>query len=318
MGHFLARQLAGHHIPAKWWYEEEAGNPLVVFHDFASLRRILDDLASGNQRRVVSAVLERWREFAEAQQVSDTVTLLDGCLFGYLTWSLFPTDVPEAEIRAYLTEVEDIITPLEPCLIYFRQEDVGASLRRVLDRRGRVIEDRYIEMATTSRYGRRHGLRGFDGLVRFWTAYRDLTDGAFTDIAFAKLAVETDAGVWLAYRRRVLDFLGLPPASEETASPEALERFVGAYRYLDEGGAGLCTVTLEDGALYLDGAPQVWPHTRLLPKAGGRFDIESLPFEATFSADASGAITGMSISGPETAFRTVDQVLAKERPAADH
>ena len=77
-------------------------------------------------RAVIAAALRQWRRFAALVGAGDEIVVIDGCFFGYLTWSLFPLDVSEAEILADLAEVERIVAPLNPALIAFRQADVAA------------------------------------------------------------------------------------------------------------------------------------------------------------------------------------------------
>jgi hypothetical protein len=81
-------------------------------------------------------------------------------MFGYLTWSLFPAWASKSEIAAYAAEVDRIISPLQPSLIYFYQEDIPASLKRICDRRGGDTDDRFIRQAADSKYGRQRGLNG--------------------------------------------------------------------------------------------------------------------------------------------------------------
>src|SRR5262245_7497728 len=94
---WLAGRLGG-----RWWYEEEAGHPIYVFDDAASLRRTVDDLAAGRHRSVVEAALAKWSAFAPRQR---RPLVLDGCLFGYLTWSLFWADAPDDEVADYVSAV---------------------------------------------------------------------------------------------------------------------------------------------------------------------------------------------------------------------
>ena len=316
-GQFLARHLADRGISARWWYEEEAGHPVWLFDDRDSLQHLLDRLSGGDVSGVVSDALDRWRQFAQAQQGADAVALLDSSFLGYLTWTLFPADVPAAEIRAYLAEVERIVSPLDPCLVYFRQRDVGASLRRLLDRRGGGIESFYIARVAESAYGRRNGLHGFDGLAAFWTAYREFADDAVAAAGFPTLVIETDAGDWMTYQHRLLAFLEMPHAAADIGSPGDLARFVGIYRERESGDDGACEIRIEDGSLYLIDMPHVWPRTRLLPKTHDTFDVESFPYETTFTSDAAGKVTTMAITGPPTAFRQVNQVFHKAPRGAE-
>jgi thymidylate kinase len=294
----IARRLREQGIPARWWYEEEAEHPVYVFHDRASLQQTIADLTGGQYRRVVAAALDQWRRFADRLRTEETVTIVDGCLFGYLTWSLFPLDVPPDEIRAYISEVEQIIAPAAPCLVYFRQDDLAVSFRRLCDKRGAVIERSYVERSTQSAYGRRRGLRSFAGMVAFWTAFRRLTDAAFAESAMPRLAIDTSTGDWPVYQRQVADFLALPLATDVTAPPTALERFTGRYSRTVSDRQESCAVALRDGALVLDGVPETWPQSRLLLEADTTFAVESLPLAVTFAVDASGAAVSLTVTGP--------------------
>ena len=310
--HFLARHLARNAILHRWWYEEERGHPLAVFDDRASLRRVVEALSSGQHRPVVAAVLDRWRGLAERLRAADEIVLLDGCLFGHLTWSLFPAGVPEAEIHAYLAEVEQIIGGCAPCLIDLREEDVAGALRRICARRGGDTAERFIRNATASPYGRRRGLAGFDGLIAFWRDYRAFTDAAFARLGFPKLALALAADGWADAQRQAIDFLGLPPAVEATAPAGSLERFTGRYRDRD-GVKPPCTVSLDGGGLVLDGGVGLWPRSRLIPTGPDLFEIESFPLAAAFAADAGGEVDTMTIAGRELLFEDARGRFVRER-----
>ncbi len=293
----LLRHLHRQGIAATWWYEEDVQHPLYIFHDEVSLRQVLDDLSGGHYRRVVARALTQWQRFADDLRDAEGVVLLDSCLFGYLTWSLFPLEVPEQEIHAYLAAVERIIAPIDSCLIYLYQDDMARSLRRVCDHRGADIERAYIRRVEESAYGKRRGLAGFDGLVAYWTAYRGITDAAFSAISWPRLAIETSAGAWRDYQYQALDFLGLSRIDDVDVA-EGLERFVGLYRSVDNIPSITCTVSFEQGSLLLDGLPEVWPRARLLPKAPSVFEVASLPIEVSFEVDAAENTVTMTVVGP--------------------
>jgi thymidylate kinase len=310
MAQTLLHDLAAEGIAARWWYEEEVGHPVYVFRDRASLHAVLGALRTGRYREVVARALDQWRAFAGALRSTEQVVLLDGCLFGYLTWSLFPHAVPAAEIHAYLAEVVRLLMPVAPCLVYLYQDDIAASLRRVCSARGTAIEHNYIQHVQESAYGQRHGLRGFTGLVSYWTAYRAFTDSARAAIGWPTLAVETSMGAWPAYHRRVAVFLGLPQL-EEAAIPDAeLGRAVGRYQSLDDASL-TCTVRLAEGALVVDGLPEAWPDSRLVPLSPGLFAVASLPITVAFEESGPGTATLMRVSGPELLGGTVANIFQR-------
>lgn len=310
---FLARWLGRMGIPHKWWYEEENGHPVYVFDDAESMQRVVDDLSNGNYRRVVEQALRRWESFSAAVQSSDKVILIDSCLFGYLTWSLFPQNVPLEEIRHYVREVERIVSGCSPRLIYFYQQDVAAALRNICDRRGADTELHFIHAAADSPYGKARGLSGFDGLAAYWRDYRALTDSLFEHISFPKISIDNSTEQWPLYYRQMLDFLNIDGAldTEDLALPdESLQLYAGTY-YAGIENMPLCTISVEKGALIADGLPQVWRKSQLIPVSRHEFEVSSLPFRVAFLANAVGEIEVMHLTGPALLDGTVDVRMSK-------
>ena len=313
LAQFIAHALTRQGVACHWWYEEEKNHPLYVFHDQTSLQHTVDALTDGRYRQIVEAVLEQWKVFAQAIQSSETVVILDGCLFGYLTWSLLPLDIPVDEIQTYLSQVEQIIHPLQPCLIYLYQQNLPHALEKICERRGGDTRSRLIDQATQSAYGEQRGLQGFDGMVRYWQDFRALIEDAFYRFTASKLALENSAGDWSTYERTVLDFLGLLVEEKTPMAPFSLKHFVGMYSFEEDEDQHACLIMHENEHLIVDGMPNVWPRTRLIPLSRNGFAIESLPFQVTFEEDAYGVITGMKATGPELLFGTVDRLFVREQ-----
>ena len=311
LAQFLARTLTRQGVFARWWYEEEVGHPVYIFHDREELRSTVERLQQGDYQQVIQEALEFWRCFAHTTSQRDDVVLVDSCLFGYLTWSLFPLDVPVDQIEAYVVAVEELVAPLDPCLIYLHQDDIGASLRRICARRGASTEQRLLEQSTRSPYGRRRSLNGFDGMVDYWSAYGRLTDGMFEACSFAKVAIETTAGDWVACQRQSIHFLSLNQPNQEPHALELPARFSGRYEFTARGITGFVHVRLAKGCLILDGMPEVWRETPLIPIAPDCFQVESMPFEVRFVVGQAGDVTHMVVSGPEVIGGPIPRALVR-------
>lgn len=309
MAHYLSRQFDQHGIKHTWWYEEDKWHPLYPFHDAVSMQQLLDTLATDKRGLAIDGALELWQQLANSLQSSDNIVVLDSCLFGYLTWTLFAFDVPLAEIQAYLTQVEQIISPLNPCLIYLYQQDIANACRKKCQRRG-IEEENIIRQATESSYGKSRNLQGFDGMVSYWTDYRHLTDTNFSEIVFAKLSIENSAGEWLNYQQRVLDFLDLSPLPELSFSIEDIDRFTGTYSFTYDGIKRDCVVRREQEHLLLDGIPYIWPDNRLIPRSHRIFAVDSFPYQVHFDEDAQG-VHSMIMTGPEQLFLSVSNVFIR-------
>ncbi|MFK7692533.1 hypothetical protein [Paenibacillus sp. HJGM_3] len=300
---FLARQLHRLGIPHKWWYEEEQGHPVYIFDDPESMLRVVDELAAGHYLSVIEKALHRWRSFSSALQASSEVILIDSCLFGYLTWSLFPYNVPVHTIKDYVLEVERILEPCKPALIYTYQKDIGKALRTIVTRRGGETESRFIRAATECAYGKTRALHGFEGMVQYWQDYRAMTDEFFRSLKLKKLSIDNSALDWQAYGRLVADFLNHPltePAPRLDST--TLSQLEGFYHSIEDSDPAkpLVQIRCVNGLLIADGLPQTWPQSTLLPFEDKVFDVQSLPFQVRFEemdSDVRMYLTGPNLLG---------------------
>jgi thymidylate kinase len=287
----VERRLRDCGVPARWWYEEEKGHPVYIFHDAASLGQAVELFFSPEYPRAVEQALARWRAFARAAASEERVLLIDSCLLGYVTWTLHHVDAPMAEVERYLEALAEILAPLEPCLVLLRQDDVAASQERLARARGADWGEHAIDKAVASPYGRRLGLTGFDGMVRFWQDYRDRCDRLVDRLGMPMLRLDVSARDWPTYQTRVAALLDLP-------SPDDLTRYVGAY-----GPDG--RVELEGDALVTSGVPELWQRCRLIRRQEATFEVESLPFRVSFEANRLGDVRRLRVEGRELMWRAV-------------
>jgi hypothetical protein len=276
-------QRLQHHLPSSTWVSEmQPSHPVHLFHDRASLNALLADLAAGRHEDVVERALAKWADFAASTLQSGETRILDSCLFGYLTWTLYPHfDVPPSTVHAYVDRVAEILAPLGPRLIHLHQRDIAAALARIRPARGGRMLEGYEQRAVESPFGKRRGLSGFDGLVAYWQAWRDLADAAFERLPLAKLAVDTTDGDWPAYDRAIGAFLGLPALAPTPRLPAAeLEALAGTYVDPTDGHA--VRIAVENDTLVAHDLPGAFPRNPLIPSEDGRFDAEAWAFGVTF------------------------------------
>lgn len=309
MAHALQRRLAALEAPHRWWYEGEQGHPLYTFSDWKSMDAWIGELCSGDAQRVEAAVavtLSQWRRLGEVLAAREEVVLFDGMLYGHVGWTLFAGDAPAETIREYVAAAEEAVEPMGALLVYLRPDDVRRAVERITERRGQGWRDRKVAQTAGYAYCKRRGLGGFDGMVRFWEDFRDLTDDLFARSRLSKRRIANDAGEWEAYEREVWELLGAPSGDGARMTIDGhpaiaeVERFAGTYEYERGGQPRECRVEVEGGELFVTGVPELWPRTRLIPEGDGgmRFAAESFPFACTFQAEGNGRITEMRLSGP--------------------
>jgi thymidylate kinase len=307
--HHLSRHLTNTGIPNKWWYEEEKGHPVYIYKDHQSAQNIIKELSEGQYIEVIEKALDQWRDFASYLKKTNETIIIDSCLFGYLTWSLFPFDVSKEMIQMYTSAIEKILKPLHPCLFYFYQDDVHQAMRKICNRRGDTMEQHFVQSATQSIYGKKRDLRGFDGMVRYWKDYRSITDDIFKKLTMSKLAIENSGGKWDSYFHQILDHLELPHTTNAKVSEQVFTELIGTYYGKN---ASVCSIEKKEDHLILDGISYIWSQSKLLPISPSVFEVESLPLTITFAKDRNQNKLIMHITGPEWYIRTIDEIYEKK------
>jgi hypothetical protein len=255
--------------------------------------------------------LARWAAFVDHIRSSDQIMVVEACLFNNLLESLLMHNVARPEIMRYGCELEKVIEPLNPALIYLTQNDVAQALERNFSNRGPGFTDYVIKLATGTPFAKQRGLQGYAGMVTFWQNFVALTDQLFREFSMDKLMIENSDGAWERYNRQVLTFLSLPLAPEQRVSESEAQDLVGKYR--DEKSDRTFTVQYENERLLIDIFLQVKTH--LLPRTKRVFCTEGWYFEICFERDESGKIGKLEIGGKDVDYLAlVGTVAVKEPP----
>ena len=151
----------------------------------------------------------RWASLVEASQADGTIRVMDGQLFhGDLT-HLFLMEADTAALADYVKAVATAIAPLDPLVVYFRQEDVDQAIRGVCAERGQDWVAYQVNWKLAAPYSTRRGLTDLEGLIALYRDYRRVTDELFELLPLAKLAIENSKRDWVAYQQLILQALGL-------------------------------------------------------------------------------------------------------------
>ncbi len=302
---FIAQRIEQQAIPVQWWYEEEAEHPLYVFRDNTGLQRVMNDLEAGRYETVIDDVLAKWRQLTERLQASNDTVVLESCLFGYLTWTLFSFDVSEDRIARYVARIETIVRPLEPVLIFLHQRDPRRSLRRICKNRGDAWKSWFIGRPAECLYGKHRGLNGFDGLVTYWSAYGDVMHRLYNRSMCAKLAIENSVGDWEMYQNAMCNFLDLPTVNLSTRTEHIYRTWLGTYEYVRDDERKRCKLRMEHGHLVAYDVPWLWHRNHLLPMGIDAVRAAAFPIDLISERGASGTVDAIHVVGREMLRGTV-------------
>lgn len=308
---YISRCLEQNGIPSQWFCEENLKHPAYAFDSLESMSVVLRDLSAGRFEKVIESALAQWKRFALHVQESDRVTVVDSCLFGYLSWSLFPNGADRNQILEYIQSVEETLESCNPMVVYFYQDDIESSLKRIIQRRGNETEQEFISNATECKYGKRNRLSGFAGLVSYWEEYRRITDEAYACLGFPKITIENSRGEWTRYYQQITDFLGVSPLNKLVLSDERLAAFTGRYQECLTDNPILLDITIHDGGLLVSGHPLIWMTTPLLPISDLSFHVSSLPFTMQFVVQREGLVSGVELDGPDQFSGSVKSMFRK-------
>lgn len=146
-------------------------------------------------------ILEKWRDFADNRD-RDAIYVFN-CVFlqNPMCETMMRFGMDYADSQKYISEIAEIIRPLEPLVIYIDRPDTRAAVDSVLDERGEDWLNAVIGYHVTQGYGKQNGLSGYDGYIEcleerkkreldilrsldieYYTVSEDLTTAEFEDL----------------------------------------------------------------------------------------------------------------------------------------
>ena len=204
---FLAEYLRQHGIAARFLLEgptvEEPEHPLRVATELPHPNGVWLDVTV---EEYIELSLRKWRTFEREAQQSTSVTACDGLLFHGNMTDLMLMNAPIEMLHSYVAQVIEIISDLNPVVIYFSHPDITRALRKICDARGSEWEAYQVNWKVLSPYGVQRSLHGFDGLVQLYQSYCALCNDIFRQLTLPKIAIRNE-GDWTRYYEEILAFL---------------------------------------------------------------------------------------------------------------
>src|SRR5262245_36749494 len=134
---WLELQLLSNKIKARWVFEADVPHPLHWWNYWDGSIYRAPDFDQSTPPEFIKSSVAKWKDFATAIRASDAVQVVESPLFLLGIGMLLQTDAKAAELIEYGREIHAIIQDLDPFLIYFRQTDIAAHVRKICDIRGK-------------------------------------------------------------------------------------------------------------------------------------------------------------------------------------
>lgn len=211
----LAQQLcadasaAGH--MAQWSLEESRDHPV-----HARQRGRVTPHSPG----FAQACLDGWAAFVAAAEPG-VIHILEGSAFQSTVRFLLEAGDPD--IQSYFRQFQALVAPMSPRMVYLRAADPYRHSVDTAQRRGAAWTGKVVAYLEGTPYLRSKGMRGPEGMHRFWAHYADICDSLVATSAIPARSVTFEAGDWSAHfaaaRQFMLAFKPLPAAGGSGHSP---------------------------------------------------------------------------------------------------
>jgi hypothetical protein len=152
--------------------------------------------------------LDRWQDFCESAKGSDEVTLME-CVYlqNPLTVMLARHDADPQFARQHIEKLTDIISHLNPLVIYLQPQDVRVALLHVHAERPKEWADFVIWYLTGQEYGKAHHLSGYEGVIQFYEMRQRLEVELLRSLPIQQRVIEHSGDEWERCNNEMIDFV---------------------------------------------------------------------------------------------------------------
>lgn len=111
-------------------------------------------------------ILGKWQSFVKTAD-KDTIYVFN-CIFlqNPMCETMMRFGMSEEASLKYISEIAEIIKPLNPVVIYIDRPDVKATVDSVLEERGNDWLNAVIDYHTSQGYGKQNSLSGYEGYIK--------------------------------------------------------------------------------------------------------------------------------------------------------
>ena len=176
------------------------------YHEFSDKHPVIDYTKS-DINSWISETIQRWKELVDNISKEKKIIILDAAFFQCTVGELLERGAGEKEINDYAFEILDIIKPANPVLIYFYQNNIVSSLKRVYEGRNQKWQNKVCTFLNNTAFGQSNIQTGYELYLQFNKDLRKITDDIFKQVKINKLAIENSKPDWPVIGKKIFQFL---------------------------------------------------------------------------------------------------------------
>lgn len=270
-----------------FWMHEEIGNHPIREGEF----NIGSVHSKEDMDKNVEMMYDKWRRLVSEIQKSDSVYIMEGCLYQNIIRYFFECNYPIDKITNFYDTINDIIKPLNPTIVFLYRSDIRESFARAFKVRGERWKKLILDPEGDG-YFKEHPYVGEESIYQKWEEYQNIASQMFDRIKGYKIKFDTLGEDWNQYMKVLTDYLGLNYDEEKKETFIEPARYCGQYEIDLDGKTGRLIIKLVEGKLYC----QVgwWSNMEMIPLGNDEFELLGFPIKFSFKL---GENQSLSVSG---------------------
>ncbi|MBQ7756419.1 MAG: hypothetical protein IJ401_03865 [Oscillospiraceae bacterium] len=152
-------------------------------------------------------ILEKWRSFVDNSK-DDTIYVFN-CVFlqNPMCETMMRFGFNKDKSYEFIKEISDIIKPLNPAIIYLKNDDISSSIKKAsLEREGWL--EAVIDYHTNGSYGKRINAQGFEGYISCLEERQKRELSILSRLDIDALVLENSHRCWEKAYRTIKEFIG--------------------------------------------------------------------------------------------------------------
>ena len=217
---WLAARLRAEHLPVRLYLESQPEHPINVGGDLHPAGDVTGEMYFQRYRPAtfIQESVQRWQAFVHDAMRTDAINVLDSYPFQNSVRILLQMDASLDDMREYVAQVEALVMPLRPALIYFNHQDVAHATQHFSEigaQRGAAWMDYVATLVARCPYGVTRHLEGASGVLAFMSDYKQLTDALLHECRLPRIVLKDCSREWSRCYRRIEAFLDLASVASQ-------------------------------------------------------------------------------------------------------
>ncbi|MDP5272946.1 hypothetical protein [Chengkuizengella axinellae] len=153
-------------------------------------------------------LLERWESFSDNAKKESKITIFD-CAFlqNPINTLLARDDLPVSDIKRFIFKLADIIKDLNPVIIYYYQDNIGESVKKIKSKRSTEWFERSIWYYTKQKFGEVRNLNGLEGVIHYLEIRKQVELEIVNSLTIDKLLLNNSSFDWESMYKEIRTFM---------------------------------------------------------------------------------------------------------------